>query len=68
MELARAYIALGVGGRAQVRLARRILLSLRTEAVIPLQRQAFTVGYVGAGYRSAELSLLADVGLAFGIW
>ena len=63
-----AYLALAAGGRAQVRLARRLLLSLRTEAVIPLQSQTFSVGYVGTAYRSSPLSLRTDLGLAFEIW
>lgn len=63
-----AYMALGGGARAQYRFAKRLLLSLRAEAVVPLQKQVFSVGYVGDAYLSSELSALADLGLAFEIW
>jgi len=63
-----AYIALGGGARAQFRVAERVLLSLRAEAVVPLQKQVFSVGYVGDAYLSSALSARADLGLAFEIW
>ena len=63
-----AYLALAGGGRAQLRLAGRLLLSVRTELVIPLQSQVFSVAYAGAAYRSSGLALLADLGLAVEIW
>jgi len=63
-----AYMALGGGARAQFRLARRLLLSVRAEAVVPLQKQVFSVGYVGDAYLSSELAALADLGLALAIW
>jgi len=63
-----AYIALGAGARAQFRVFERVLLSLRGEAVVPLQKQVFSVGYVGDAYLSSGLSARADLGLAVEIW
>ena len=63
-----AYIALAGGARAQLRLGRKLLLSARTLAVLPLQKQVFSVGYGGEAYRSSRLSVLAELGLAVEIW
>ena len=63
-----AYLALAGGARAQFKLAPRLLLSLRAEAVVPLQKQVFSVGYAGDAYQSSGLALVTDLGLALQIW
>lgn len=63
-----AYIALAGGARAQIRLAPRLLLSLRVEGVVPLQNQVFSVGYAGPAYQSSGFALVTDLGLALQIW
>jgi hypothetical protein len=63
-----AYLALAGGARAQLKLTERLLLSVRTQALVPLQKQVFSVAYAGAAYQSSDLGLLADLGLAFEIW